>query len=412
VIARQRPDVVVASSWILAAQVHDCPVPLVVDVAGPVLLEFIAQSWEKAISLAHFKTAALAAADYVTCAGARQRIYFQPWLLVSGFTPEDCLCRLGVVPISCDPQPAPQALTGEEPQFLFAGLISAWQNPTRAIEATIAALERHGRGHLAVHAAYHPVHSQGADWFGRLQRRLHDHPRATLTEGLSYAALREAYRTADLAIDLFDRTLERELAFNTRTVDFLRAGVPPLYGDYAELSPLIRTYDAGFTIAPDDDAALTTAIETAFATPLRLVELGRNARRLARESLAWDRTIGPLADFCTAPTRRQPGPLSPRTLVPDLVQVLEETRNELAGTRTELASNRIAAEERLIYARQVEAAWGEREAALVEQGTRLAALDAALTDRRRHPWRAAARQTLDSVRARLGGSRAASSGAR
>src|SRR6476469_5502074 len=37
-IARIAPDVVVASSWILAGQIHDCPVPLVVDLAGPLLL--------------------------------------------------------------------------------------------------------------------------------------------------------------------------------------------------------------------------------------------------------------------------------------------------------------------------------------------------------------------------------------
>lgn len=390
-IARWQPEVVVASSWILAGQIQCCPVPLVVDVAGPLLLEFIAQDWEKGKALAHYKTRALLAADFVICAGERQRPYFQPWLLISGFSPEDCLARLAVVPISCDPQPSPHALPGDEPRILFAGMTYAWQNPTRAIEATIAALERRGRGHLVIHADYHPVHSQGATWFDRLRERVRDHPRVILAGVLPYAALREAYRSADLAIDLFDRTLERELAFNTRTVDFLHAGVPPLYGDYAELSPLIRAYDAGITVDPRDDVALGAAIETALDDPHRLAEQGRNAQRLAREHLAWDQTIGPLADFCAAPTRRQPGPLSPSVFVPDLLQLLKETQ-------TELASNEIAAEDRRIYARQVEDSW-------VELDTRLKALDAALTDWRRHPWRAATRQTLGGLRARLTGQR-------
>jgi glycosyltransferase involved in cell wall biosynthesis len=389
VIARQQPDVVVASSWILAGQIHDCPVPLVVDVAGPVLVEFLAQSPEKGRSLAHFKTTALAAADYVICAGERQRPYFQPWLLVSGFTPDDCLSRLGVVPISCDPQPSPRGSPGAEPRFLYAGMANAWQNPTRALVATVAALDRRGRGQLIIHSDFHPIYSQGAGWFIELRQQFRDHPRVEFAGLLSYAEVQDAYGAADLAIDLFDRTLERELAFNTRTVDFLRAGLPPLYSDYAELSPLIRAYDAGFTIAPDDDPAITAAIELALDDPLRLAEQGRNAQRLARERLAWDRTIAPLAGFCAAPTRRQPGPLSPRAFVPDLLQLLEETQ-------IELASNIALAEDRRTYARQLEASWAE-------QGTHLATLDAALAGWRRNPWRAAVRQTLDGFRTRFGG---------
>ncbi len=386
-IAQARPDVVVASSWLLAAQIRRCPVPLAVDLAGPVLVEFLAQDPAKGTALAHLKTAALRQADYVTCAGERQRPYFQPWLLLGGFTPEDCLARLGVVPIGCDPQPAPEQEPATEPRLLFAGTIAAWQDPRRAIEAAVAAIERHGRGHLTIHAAHHPVHSQGTAWYAPLRERLQGHPRVTLAGALSYAALREAYRQADLAIDLCERTLERELAFNTRTVDFLHAGVPPLYGDYAELSPLIRQYGAGFVVPPDDDAAIVAALDAALDDPAALAACGRAARRLARERLTWERTIGPLAAFCAAPTRRQAGTLSPRVLVPDLVR-------ELADTATELAKTRILAADRATYAHQIEATWAT-------QGDQLATLDATLNRWQRQPWRAALRQAVAGVRTRL-----------
>ncbi len=386
-IARVAPDVVVASSWILAGQIRLCPVPLVVDLAGPLLLEFLAQGWDKGAALAHLKTDALARADYVICAGERQRPYFQPWLLLGGFSPDDCLTRLAVVPISCDPQGRPDAPPHAEPQILYAGMVYAWQDPSRALLAALDAIERRGRGRLLIHAEAHPVHSQGAAWFARLQGRIRDHPRVTFGGVLPYDVLREAYRTADLALDLFERTVERELAFNTRTVDFLHAGLPPLYGDYAELSPLIREYGAGFVVAPGDSAALAAALATALDEPEELAARGRAARRLARERLTWDRTIAPLTAFCAAPTRRQPGPLSPRALVPELVQ-------RLAETTIELASNVAAAEDRRAYAERVEAAWRD-------QGSQLAALDATLGDWRRHPWRTAARQTLRGVQARL-----------
>ena len=386
-IARVAPDVVVASSWILAGQIHNCPVPLVVDLAGPLLLEFLAQDWTKSRALAHLKTDALASADYVICAGERQRPYFQPWLLLSGFSPDDCLTRLGVVPISCDPQLPPIAPPNAEPQLLYAGMVYAWQNPSRAIEAALAALDRRDRGRLLIYAEAHPVHSQGADWFTRLRERIHDHPRVAFGGILPYDALQEAYRSADLALDLFERTVERELAFNTRTVDFLHAGLPPLYGDYAELSPLIRDYGAGFVVDPTDDRALAAAIASALDDPAGLAERGRAAQRLAREKLTWDRTIAPLAAFCVAPTRRQSGPLSPRAFVPELVQ-------QLADTTTELASNVAAAEDRRAYAEQVEAAWRE-------QGEQLTECDAALSGWQRAPWRTAARQTLGGLQARM-----------
>jgi len=386
-IARVAPDVVVASSWILAGQIRHCPVPLVVDLAGPLLLEFLAQDWAKGNTLAHFKTDALAQADYVTCAGARQRPYFQSWLLLGGFSPDDCLTRLGVVPISCPPLLPSPAPPNEEPLLLYAGMVYAWQDPSRAIRAALAAIERCGRGRLLIHAEAHPVHSQGATWFTQLREQLAGHPRVTFGGMLPYDALQEAYRSADLALDLFERTVERELAFNTRTVDFLHAGLPPLYGDYAELSPLIREYGAGFVVDPTDDGALAAALATALDDPARLAERGRAAQRLARERLTWERTIAPLAAFCAAPTRRQPGPLNPRAFVPDLVQ-------QFAEMSIELASNVAAAEDRRTYAEQVEAAWNE-------QGERLAALDATLNGWRRAPWRSAARQTLAGLQARL-----------
>jgi glycosyltransferase involved in cell wall biosynthesis len=386
-IAHAAPDVVVASSWILAGQIRDCPAPLVVDLAGPLLLEFLAQDPAKGAALAHLKTAALARADYVICAGERQRPYFAPWLLLGGFTPADCLDRLGVVPIGCDPQQERHAPPNAEPRFLFAGMVYAWQDPLRALRATLAAIERHGRGRLIIHADFHPVHSQGAAWFAELRALVADHPRVALGGVLPYDALLAAYREADLALDLYARTLERELAFNTRTVDFLHAGLPPLYADYAELSPIIRDYGAGFVVPPDDDAAIATALDLVFTDPAGVAARGWAAGRLARERLAWDRTIAPLAAFCAAPTRRQPGPLGPRALVPELVQTLTDTRTELANTR-------IAADDRRDYAARVEAAWAEQGARLTERDTMLAAW-------RRRPWRMAARQTLAGVRARL-----------
>ncbi len=382
-VEAHRPDVVVASSWLLAGRLGPCPVPLVVDVAGPVLLEFIAQGGDKAAALAHHKTAALAAADFVTCAGERQRPYFYPWLIISGFTPEDCLARFAVVPISCDPRLPPHEPPGDEPTIVFAGMALAWQDPVAPLETTLATLERRGRGRLAVYTDFHPVHSQGAGWFGWLRERARGHERVTLHGLLPYDALLDVYRCADAAFDLYSRTVERELAFNTRTVDFLRCGVPPLYSDYAELSGPIRDYAAGLVVDPSDQAAVAAAVETVLDRPDRLAEFRRNAQRLARERLAWDRTIGPLAEFCAAPSKRRPGPLTPRALVPDFARDAN-LETEVALRDAEIARLRA-------YAARLEADWRAKGAYAGE-------LEGELAEWRRAPWRRALRQALGAAR--------------
>ncbi len=386
-IAQVAPDIVLASSWVLAGQIQHCPVPLVVDLAGPLLLEFLAQDWQKGAALAHLKTKAIAQADYVICAGERQRPYFQPWLLLSGFSPADCQERLAVVPISCAPQFTPHPPPNPEPLFLYTGMIYAWQDPSQAIATTIAVLERRDQGQLRIQAQPHPIHSQGATWFAQLQARFGDHPRVSFGPVLPYTELSQVYREADLALDLFARTVERELAFNTRTVDFLHAGLPPLYGDYAELSPLLREYGAGFVVDPEDTAAITAAIEQVFDQPMVVARMSAGAQRLASERLTWDRTITPLATFCAAPTRRTTGPLSPLTLVPELV-------TQLAQLQVELHNTQIAADERQAYAQQVEQAWHE-------QGRQLATQEQQLANWRQQPWRSAANQTLSGLRTRL-----------
>ncbi|HEX5505618.1 MAG TPA: hypothetical protein VFW96_23575, partial [Thermomicrobiales bacterium] len=384
VLDGRRPDVVVVTGWWLAAQLEACPAPLVVDLAGSVLLEFLAQDPAKAARLAPHKLEALAAADFVTCASERQRHYFQPWLLLGGFTPDDCLTRCAAVRISCDPDLPAHAPPAAEPRFVYSGMALAWQDPLPALEATLAVLERRGRGRLDLYTGYHPVHSRGADWYGRLEAWAAGRERVALHGLLPYDDLLAVYRRSDAAVDLFPRTLERELAFNTRTVDYLHSGVAPIYGDYTELAALIRAYDAGFTVDPADPARLTAAVEMALDCPDRLLARRRNAQRLAREELAWDRTIAPLAAFCAAPTKRAAGPLAAAMFVPDAARDPAED----AARAAELAALRE-------HAARVTAEWEAKN-------RHIAQLEAELARWHRRPWRRALRQTL--ARVRRGGS--------
>ena len=112
------------------------------------------------------------------------------------------------------------------------------------------------------------------------------------------------YAGAGAALDLMACNLERELAFTTRTVEYLWCGLPVIYNDYAELATWIREYDAGWTLDPHDEAAIRRTVSGILDQPGRLETYGRNAQRLVREQLTWNRTIEPLDAFVRSASKR------------------------------------------------------------------------------------------------------------
>ncbi len=400
-IREHRPDVVVCCSWFLAAQLGDCPVPLAVDLAGPVLLEFLYQDRQQGRDLTPLKPRGLARADFVTCAGDRQRAYFYPWLTLAGFDPEALTTRVATVPISTAPGVGGDltAPANAEPSILFAGIALPWQDPLAALQATLATLERRGRGVLDLYLYAHPVHSRGVGWLDWLRDAARTRPRLRLhPERLRpYDELLTIYRGADLAFDLFARNPERELAFNTRTVDYLACGLPPLYSDYAELSGPIARYNAGFIVDPADPDAVAAAVGAALDDPAGLAARRIGARRLADELLTWDRTIAPLAAWCASPTRRaRPAEGFALAALPLVAVAAGEAGARLAAARDEVARWRALAEERESYALHVEAAWqGLSEAQVAREAATLA--------HERAPWRAAWRRATGRQRARKSG---------
>ncbi|MGN6697562.1 MAG: glycosyltransferase [Thermomicrobiales bacterium] len=399
-VAVHQPEVVVCASWLLASQFSTCPVPMAVDVAGPVLLEFLHQGKQKGLDLAARKPQGLALADFVVCAGERQRAYFAAWLLIAGFTPQDCATRLATMIMSAPPAPRPpHGPPNAEPVIIFAGVALPWHDPLAPLKTVAETLERCGRGQLEIHLTQHPIHSQNALWYGEFVTWAEAHPRVTIFPGAqrTHSAVLDLYRRADLAFDLFGHNLERELAVANRTVEYLSCGLPVLHSSYSELAEPIGRYEAGVAVDPADQQAVAAAIEQVLMAPETLRRWSENASRLTDELLTWDKTIAPLAAWCAVPSRRQPGEFTPAMLLPDYERQ-QELLQRLAGTEDELARAKTLAETRKEYAGQVEAAWNA-------QGEQLAALDRDLAAWRAAPFRSALRHTLSRTRSAERGTR-------
>lgn len=302
VIARSRAEVVIACNWPVAANIHNCPAPLVLDQHGPHLLERQYQAAFRGFEEnARAKRLALSQADYFSCAGDLQRLYFLPWLMQAGFQFDDG--RVCSIPISLSPE-LPLHEFSDELTFVYGGVFLPWQDPRAGLQEVLRQLQQRQQGGLKFFGGQHPVYPMDTGLFEGLRTQLEQHPRVQVRPMVAHDELIETYRHAHVAIDLMARNPERELAFTTRTVEYLWCGLPVIYNDYAELSRYIKDYRAGWTVDPNDRDAIRAAVTEVFEQPDRVREYSRNAQRLVRERLTWDRTIAPLEVICRHPSRR------------------------------------------------------------------------------------------------------------
>jgi glycosyltransferase involved in cell wall biosynthesis len=305
-LAAWQPDIVVVQHWWLANLVRPGDIPLVIDLHGPLMLETLYQSHAQYESLAADKLRAFSRADFITCAGELQQKYFYPWLMLAGFDLREPV--IAAIPVSLSPDLPSHTAEGDV-SFVYGGIYLPWQNPLVALSTLVERLEAHGRGTLHFFGGAHPVLKLAAAEYETIERQIRSSDRVTAHGLVSHDRLIEEYRRAHVAFDVMARNPERELAFTTRTVEYLWCGLPVVYNNYAELAVYIHDYEAGWTVNPIDREAIAAVVNSILADPAEVERRSQNARRLVRERLTWDRTIGPLDEFCRNPRKRRPRPL-------------------------------------------------------------------------------------------------------
>ena len=309
-VQKIRPDIVIFSHWPSMLIEEKLDVPTVLDLHGPHILEREFQRFNNRMSSAQHKATALRKADFFVCAGRKQRLYFLGWLVAAGL-PLEAL-DIAVVPVCLSPQlPTHQWIDGE-PVFVYGGMFLPWQDPSVGLYALLRCMEKHARGRLRIFGGYHPTFPEG---FGRikifnsLEEILHSNSRVEYRGLVRHDELIEEYCRAHVALDVMAHNLERELAFTTRTVEYMWCGLPVIYQDFSELSPMIREYEAGWVVDPSDGAQVEAAIEEALTSPQEVRRRGENAQQLVREQLVWDKVIEPLDAFCRNPRQIAPLPM-------------------------------------------------------------------------------------------------------
>lgn len=304
-IRSRNPAAVVFQHWGLWRDLKETPAsPVAMDLAGPHLLERQLWGSNDPAGDVREKLTALSQADYVVCSGAFQRHYFLPYLLQAGHDPANRnLCP--VIPFSLSPGlPEPDPNRNLD-RFFYGGMLLPWQNPEPALRILLECMDEKEKGELVFMGGLHPGGDVSGGKFDALLEFLDGHPRVTREAATDFDSFVQMMRSCGCAIDLMERNAERELAFPTRTVTYLWAGLPVVHNDYDELAVPIGDAKAGWPIAPGDEEELRKRLLRLLTFHQDITRSSERAQNLVRERYTWDQTIEPLAEWCRDPQPRR-----------------------------------------------------------------------------------------------------------
>lgn len=228
--------------------------------------------------------------DVFVVNGAKKLPYVYGWLL-QGDRP---ITEMPVAVVNMPSEPAfgERRPNGSRLSIVAPGYHQQWVRLGTAPEALKRALDDIPDLHLTVVGQ-----SRWEGWShpeGDALKLLVEHPSCTAVGHMLFEDFREMLGTKDVFVDLFEQTLERQLAMVTRTVIAISCGLPVIHPSFTEVSPLIAAYDAGWLVDVSDSEALVTLLVRIASDPAELAEKRANARRLAQEVFAPREAVKPL----------------------------------------------------------------------------------------------------------------------
>lgn len=261
--------------------------------------------------------------DFFVCASERQRDWWLGLLEASGrinpatFDADPSLRGLvDVVPYGLPehPLPAPKpVIKGVWPGIeagdrlaLWGGGLWPWLDPLTAIRAVAALRGRHPRLKLVFPGTRHPNPDMAgmpnqvgaakalAEELGVMDTAVF------FGDWAPYSDWPHVLQESDVALTLHFDTVETRLAFRSRVLEYIWAGLPIVATEGDATSDLVARHGLGEVTAMGDVEAVADAID-------RLLNEPRQARvtsfAAARQALSWERAAEPLVRFCLAPQR-------------------------------------------------------------------------------------------------------------
>lgn len=361
-----KAEVIIACGDTLAdfPALSELPTPLVVDGYDPHTLEALALWADQPLPVQtarHDERLAILRSqgqtgDFFICASERQRDWWLGVLELCGrinpsmYGGDPTLRRLiGVVPYGL-PSELPQAtrpvlrgvwpgIAHQDHIILWGGGLWEWLDPLTAVRAARHLLDRDLPLRLVFPGTRHPnravpempVRAETltlADELGLTDRQVF------FGDWLPYQDWPAVLLEADVGLSLHPDSAEARLAYRSRVLDYIWAGLPMVVTRGDVLSELVDSRGLGLAVDYGDDAGVADAIQA-------LLQVPRSAwqERFAatRTEMTWERAARPLVEFCHNP--RRTSDRSPTVAVRgkdanlDLAEALVDCEAEVARLR-------------------------------------------------------------------------------
>jgi glycosyltransferase involved in cell wall biosynthesis len=352
-------------------QLADVEIPLIIDGYDPVLAEWLAVHahlplddlpalWQDRLRR-HAQQFQIG--DFFICAGERQRDWWLGQLEAHGrinpatHRADPTLRRLvDVVPYGL-PDGLPQAgemlirnrwagIGEADKLVLWGGGLWPWLDPLTAVRALgllqptrpdiklIFPGTRHPNPEMAAMHTLLPETRQLAADLDLVDKSVF------FGDWIPYADWQTVLMESDVALTLHQASLETRLAFRSRVLEYLWAGLPVVATEGDATSDLVAAYGVGIQTPPGDAHAVAAALLT-LADEARSTRADGFAR--ARAELNWERAAAPLLAFCRNP-QRAADRLAPTWHIPDPhtnpqpdPALVQQQAEELAHLRTLVA---------------------------------------------------------------------------
>jgi glycosyltransferase involved in cell wall biosynthesis len=301
----------------------------IIDGYNPVLAEWLASTgqqtpealrdqWQHRLAS---QAAPLRTGDFFICASERQRDWWLGLLEASGrvnpatYQADPTLRGLvDVVPYGL-PEDVPVAtrkmikgvwpgIVPADKVVLWGGGLWPWLDPLTAIQAIGQLATRRAEIKLIFPGTRHPNPDVTAmptllDEAKALAAHLHLLNRTVFFgDWVAYTDWPNVLLESDVALTLHKESVETRLAFRSRVLDYVWAGLPTVATQGDATSDLIAAFGLGIQVRANDAAQVADAI-------VRLVDEPRDEAAFAhaRTQLNWEAAAAPLIAFCRSPHR-------------------------------------------------------------------------------------------------------------
>ncbi len=295
--------------------------PLIVDGYNPYLAETLVSSPGEVSQLQHTLTQAYLLGDFFICASERQRDWWLGLLEAHGrinqaiFQDDSSLRSLvDLVPFGLAeklPQHTQAVIKGvwagikqTDKLILWGGGLWPWLDPLTAIRAVgqiwteqqdirlVFPGTRHPNPEVATMHTHHEAARELAQELGLLNQAVF------FGDWIPYADWANVLLESDLALSLHYDTFETRLAFRSRVLEYVWAGLPTITTKGDATSELVRQYDLGIVVDYEDVDGVGQAILALLETPsaVRAKDF-----ELAQQNLTWQKVAQPILAFCRSP---------------------------------------------------------------------------------------------------------------